>query len=195
MVPRPKQVHCSTMFHRSKPLLKVDLRSHARNCIGLPFLLLAEVRQHRRLIPLAMAQLLLLADQPLLPAPWTGGDEATQMCCATMICHDAVICNDLQWSAMVCYCISERRTPWGTDLVWLTVYNCTWLQDFIRPAIVMFAALHALIIFSPTPIVSKIFSTCSQNLSLMNPQRPNLLHYLAKWCKMQEMTWRSIEAS
>jgi len=48
-----------------------DLRSHARHCIGLPLLLIAEVRQHRRLIPLAMAQLLLLADQPLLPAART----------------------------------------------------------------------------------------------------------------------------
>ena len=48
-----------------------DLRSHARHCICLPLLLVAEVRQHRRLIPLAMAQLLLLADQPLLPAART----------------------------------------------------------------------------------------------------------------------------
>ena len=37
-------------------------------CINFPSVLVAEVLQHRRLWPLAMAQLLLLADQPLLPA-------------------------------------------------------------------------------------------------------------------------------
>ncbi|CAK8990611.1 unnamed protein product [Durusdinium trenchii] len=37
-------------------------------CVSLPFLVLAEVHHHRKLLPLALAQLLLLADQPLLPA-------------------------------------------------------------------------------------------------------------------------------
>lgn len=70
---------CHGEAHRADDLRKIGIakddtpskspgKSHARHCIGLPLLLIAEVRQHRRLIPLAMAQLLLLADQPLLPA-------------------------------------------------------------------------------------------------------------------------------
>ena len=39
----------------------------ARRC-NVCHILVAEVRQHRRLLPLALAQMLLLADQPLLPA-------------------------------------------------------------------------------------------------------------------------------